>query len=136
VGIFEREPIPSIAQLAQAERFLVGESVSWKSEPGRAVSWRPWDGVPAGRLLIVQSIYVHNAEPGQNLATLLLLDADGLDHGRFAPGGVTPVPIPSGGELSWTGELIVPPGWKVGVRFEQMAGGGHLCHWRYTAIET
>ena len=135
MGIYERVPLPSVNSLAQRSRTLVGESISWKSEPGPAASWRPKDGVERGKLLIVQSLYLHNAEPRENLGTLLLLDEEGTDHARFAPGGITPAPVPPGGELSWTGQLYVPTGWKVGVRFEDMLGGGHLCHWRYTAIE-
>lgn len=145
MAIDVRTPIRSARELDSRPRFVVGESISWNSEPGRSVSWRPKDGVAAGRLLIVQSLYLFNGEDTPNLGSFLLLDADPApgdddpahrvtDHARFAPGGITPVEVPPHRELCWTGQLHVPPGWKIGVRFEDMRGGAY-CHWRYTAIE-
>jgi hypothetical protein len=136
--IFTRTPIRSLSARYPMGRDVIGESVSWDSKPGPAVSTRPHVGVPVGKLWILQSIYAHNAEDHPNLATFLLLDGQDpeTDHARFAPGGITPVEVPPGRELCWTGLLYVPTGWKVGIRFEDMTGDGARCHWRYTAIET
>lgn len=140
MAINSRVALPSTRDATYTKRTLIGESVSWESKPGDNVSWRPKDGVPAGKLWLLQSIYVHNGEPGPVEGTLLLIDAatddhSGTDHARFAPGGITPVEVPPHSELSWTGQLYVAAGWKVGVRLAGMAGGSG-CHWRYTAVET
>ena len=134
MAILSRVPLPSTRDAAYAKRTFIGESVSWDSKAGTNVSSRPKDGVPAGKLWLLQSIYVHNGEPEAVEGTLLLIDDSGTDHARFAY-GITPAYVAGRSELSWTGQLYVPAGWKVGVRLEHMAGGSQ-CHWRYTAVET
>ena len=143
MAIYSKVALPSTRDATYAKRLLIGESVSWTSIPGTNVSSRPKEGVPAGKLWLLQSIYVHNGEPETEDAemvggTLLLIDDSGTDHARFGnqgASGITPAYVPGSSELSWTGQLYVPAGWKVGVRLEGMAGGSG-CHWRYTAIES
>jgi hypothetical protein len=136
VGIYSRVELAPIWALLHGPRFEIGESVSWVSTSGQNVGVRPKAGIPAGRLWLLQSLYVRNEEDVTVDATLLLVDDSGTDHARFAAPDQhqTPVPLGPHKDLTWTGELWVPASWRVGVRLENMAGGAR-CHWRYTAIE-
>ena len=137
MAIYSKVDLTPIWAQLHTDRKLIGESVSWDSKPGQNVSSRPRTGIPAARLWMLQTLYVFNGEAAPVDATLLLLDDSGTDHARFAAPDqhLVPVPLPPGQALTWTGELWVPAGWRVGVRLDGMAGGAR-CHWRYTAIET
>lgn len=126
-------PLRPARDLDLLKRKFRAESVSWNSKPGQNVSVRPSSGVPEGKLWILQSIYVHNGEDDIVSATLFASDGE-TDHIRFGA-SETPMELLPHAELTWTGQLLIPNGWQVGVRLANMGGTGAQCHWRYSAIE-
>lgn len=79
--------------------------------------------VPEGELWEVRTARATNCSDGPQSMSFKITDQDGTTF-MTMPTGASPVLVPAGGTLSWSGEIIVPADWSVYAEWHDLDGSG------------
>ena len=112
--------------LAAADELMEVGSHFTVDEPGLHASWRE---APSGGWSRPAGVTASNCEAGPRQIEAVVLSPDRLVFGEL-PGARTDRLVDPGASARWApAQLLLPPGWSIGVRWSGMAGSGHTCAW-------
>lgn len=79
--------------------------------------------VPEGDLWEVRTARATNCSDEPQALSFKITDQDGTTF-MSMPEGPTPVMVPPGGTLSWSGEIVIPASWRVYAEWHDLDGSG------------
>ena len=89
--------------------------------------------VDAGQVWEVRTARATNCSARPTTLSFKIVDQDGTTF-MTMPEGASPVLVPAGGTLSWSGNIVVPAGWSVVAEWHELDASGCLNNAQVTSL--